>query len=726
MGDRADLSPPWVRSLVDFGLGGQAPWAIFGNVEARVFPLLADRQRLQHFLDCYYNKTLRDTGGRLELIAPVVFMTVLFYPTIYGRDRAEAAVADQQEYYFLVPVECHWPAAAHGETRSVGVVTPYIYVSSPISVPMGRELYGWQKSIYRVKPVPPRGARAEKQEPYLRVERPMPGRGGAALSYQPVLEVAYRLRDNPVRVGGSGLRSLGLLGELPHAATLLASVAGEELLDARKPRSTAGQLRDLSGLLLDMVLPGRHLDVFAMVQIPHPTIRSQPGQPPSFAAAYQSFMRTRLEVTNLHEASFLGEHAPSPLDPSAGFSLHISGGGIDQTATRLGLRAWDQRPGAQDVIDGEYRPFCPPVYGSFDMEVAGVTTLARRTAAGLWRDGEGRPVGHAPPSNSAAAYNAWLGPSVAEGFNSYGRTPQAVTYKVFGMRADLGTLEQLCRDIAPTPPGVSLRPVRVGDDGLAVMTATLVERDARDQAPLTWFSGTYIEFYVLAELCCEGRSRLMLLETHGFTDNPHAMLVGRELLAANRWLGEIEESTDWWRPDGAPGRLIRLRTALVETVNTGERIRKRTLLEVHRTGPRAPDSQGPGEYQQLLGSLLGDAEIEIMRVSAVPTIDAGRVSTAMVRCNVERVHFGGLRSKLDMRSPSSDTLEIMHYESMPIVRDLGLRGPRGRAGTSVEVSCDFEVTGSFDRVLRHLDTLYEWTPEGWSLDRLRTYMEGQP
>ena len=196
----APWSIPEPRRLVDFGLLEQAPRASLDGGQAPVFPLLADRRRLQYFLDRHYNDTFESCGIRFDVTSPVVVFTTLFYPTMHGFGRAEASVLEQDEYYFLVPVRIRrWQDGE--EIEEFGVVTPYIYVSNAISTPMGRELFGWQKSVYRISEVLPRGARMAATEPYLEVQRPMPGRGGSPLRYQRVLAVRHRNDAVPSHAG---------------------------------------------------------------------------------------------------------------------------------------------------------------------------------------------------------------------------------------------------------------------------------------------------------------------------------------------------------------------------------------------------------------------------------------------------------------------------------------------------------------------------------------------
>lgn len=720
-------SRPGVRPLVSFGLIDQAPRAIFDDVEAQVFPLLADRRRLQHFLDQYYNRTLHGCQLRMEVVSPVVFFTALYYPIIHGVERAEAAIVNQHEYYFLIPIEYVWKIG-NREERKLGVVTPYIYVSSPISAPLGRELYGWQKHVHRVSNVQPRGMRYLRHEPYLSIERPSPGRTGRQLEYTRVLELTYRSDASPLRWGGVAPLGVTLVGELPRVGALMARAAMSEFGGGREQGPGLwGQLQGLAGLLEDVLHPNEMLEVYSLVQFPHPSLQGSRNGVRTFAAAYQALMRTQLNVRNIRELALLGSQPPSPIDPSRGFTLRLSGHGVDQVVSRLGLQVWSYEQGSDGYPIHVVRPF-HPMYARFDMELASLVTLTRRALKTGWRDNAGRRLGLEPPADSVAEYNVSLGPSSAEGFSSYGNTPQILRYKLFISHADAGALEALCRETVPTPPGVTLTPRRMGDDGLVVFLFTHVRADERLREQLVWFSGLYVNIGFLADLSYQGRSKLVLLETHAFTDNPHAFLVGRELLAANRWLAEIDMSPhSWFPPHSDPPNerhSISVRTEVLRTLYAGDRIAQRTLLDVHECGPQHEHGDS-NPHMSLVNEIFGERQLAYMRVAAIPTMCERKVSNAMVRCNVEQVRFGGPGEELEAPTVlKAHRLRITSYESIPLVRDLGLRGTRDKGGKTL-LTCDFGVEGSLYSVRRDVRALYEWTDDGWWHDEIDHFLDGE-
>lgn len=716
---------PRIRPLVNFGLLDQAPRGSLNNVEAQLFPLLADRRRLQNFLDRRYNDTLTGCRMRLDLISPVVLFAVLYYPSMHGYDRAEAGILQQDEYYYLVPVRLR--REIDGRVyEEVGVVTPYIYVTSPISTPVGRELYGWQKDLYRVKSVVPRGARIDTHEPYLSVERPVPGRRGSKLGYQPVLELRYRNDANAVRFGGASSRMLEILNDLPTAAslafrTLLGEVGAGGLESARGAQG-------LASLIRSVLLPNDELRVYSMPQVPHPSVGwREPSEKAAYGAAFQGLMRTKLRVRNIREIALLGSSPAGLLDPSRGFSLRVLGHGVGQVVSRLGLQVVESEDhghrGHQSHI---LRPFSP-VSARFDLEVDGLDTLARRTIRSPWFDGAGEVIGPPDPAE-AARYNTFLGASSAEGFSSYGQVRHEQHYRMLGMRAPLERLQALCRDIAPTPPDMTLK-VREVSPGIGVV-AIVVTRLPPSQTPeeqLEWFAGMYVNIAVVADLTWQGKTRMVFLETHGFTENPQAFLVGRELLAANRWLMEVDESPQPWVPtevNGGGRHMLSVRTSALRTLFAGERVEMSPFLEILECDDPAYEDRPI--FTPHIEELFNNRELAYMRVAPVRTVSPeDDIEPALIRCNIELLRFA--RNGQDVPAPTwlgGHEIYVHPYQSMPIVRQLGLtvsptagtRFNRPRYPKPQRIACDFALGGHLPATRRGVLTLYEWTRGVWTSD----------
>lgn len=715
--------PPHIpRGLVDFGLLDQGARASLNSVEAQFFPLLADRGRLQSFLDQRYNHTLRGCDARFELIRPVVLFAVLYYPTMHGYERAEASILRQDEYYYLIPVRLHRNVGGR-EQVEIGVVIPYVYVTSPISTPVGRELFGWQKDLYRVRSVVPRGIRPSQDEPYLVIERPVPGRDEGGLEYRTVVEAHYR-------------STVGNLAHLPkHALSALQRLPAEAARFARtelgewlRPGGVGSQA-DLARIVGSILRPNDAFNVYAMPQVPHPSVGwIDQDELLQYAAAFQALTRTNMRVRQIRDIAPLGHSPLTALDPSGGFSLRVRSHGIGQVVSRLGLHVSeshdDGTPGGLSHVLHPYHPFS----ARFDLEVEGLATLAQRTVRSPWYDAGGVVLGH-EPGGDAAPYNTHLGPHLAEGYTSYSQRRHEQHYRMLGVRAPIERLRALCRDIAPTPPEMTLRPLEVEPGrGVVAVVLTRLPPSAGTEERLEWFAGLYLNVAVVAELSWRGHTTMVFVETHGFTENPHAFLVGRELLGANRWLMEVDESPQRWVPTGyAPGgnHVLSMRTSALRTLNAGERVEMSPFLEVLECeGSKAPGELGV--FSPHIERLFAARELAYLRVHTVRTTNEhGALQPALVRANIELVRFARDGQPVPTPSPLvPHELMLYPYPSMPLVEQLGLTAETVESDrfddsawpTPQRVHCDFAVGGQLPATRRGVLTLYDWSAEGWNAD----------
>ena len=141
------------------GSGTKKPLSTFENVMARSFPLPADLDTLQQFVDDYLNAPCFGGGHYFRAAVPLVFLQLLDYGSMSGRLTGEAHTS-QNELLLMIVLE--WFEESHSGTfrfnnknykrhsESHALVTPFIFVDNPISVMMGRENFGWPKSLISV------------------------------------------------------------------------------------------------------------------------------------------------------------------------------------------------------------------------------------------------------------------------------------------------------------------------------------------------------------------------------------------------------------------------------------------------------------------------------------------------------------------------------------------------------------------------------------------------
>ena len=159
--------------------GTNKPLSIFSNVMARIFPLPADQTTLQAFVDEYLNDPCHSGTNYFRVAMPVVFMQLLDYGSMSGRLTGSAHTS-QHELLFMVVLEWFEECRSGGfqfngkcykrHAESHALVTPFIFVDNPLSVMMGRENFGWPKSLINVRPVAPGWApEAGESVPIMRI-----------------------------------------------------------------------------------------------------------------------------------------------------------------------------------------------------------------------------------------------------------------------------------------------------------------------------------------------------------------------------------------------------------------------------------------------------------------------------------------------------------------------------------------------------------------------------
>ncbi|MDA7585920.1 hypothetical protein N9359_02720 [Luminiphilus sp.] len=151
----------------DFGMaasGKNTPLSTFDNVMARIFPLPADPFILQGFVDKYLNDPCHSGGNYFRVAMPLVYLQLLDYGSMSGRLTGRAHTS-QNELLFMVVLEW-FEICSKGTFKFNGkyyrrhaeghaLVTPFIFVDNPLSVMMGRENFGWPKSLINVSSVAP-------------------------------------------------------------------------------------------------------------------------------------------------------------------------------------------------------------------------------------------------------------------------------------------------------------------------------------------------------------------------------------------------------------------------------------------------------------------------------------------------------------------------------------------------------------------------------------------
>ena len=123
----------------------------FPRVGMRFYPLRADLVQLQRVCDAYLNFTLDPADDRpphyFKPAAPFVLMQTVNYDRL---EIEEIGWLTQHEAIFSIPLEWYQLENGKWDFKDWAMTYPFIYLDHPISIWMGREMYGWPKVPVRV------------------------------------------------------------------------------------------------------------------------------------------------------------------------------------------------------------------------------------------------------------------------------------------------------------------------------------------------------------------------------------------------------------------------------------------------------------------------------------------------------------------------------------------------------------------------------------------------
>jgi hypothetical protein len=122
----------------------------YSKVVTHVYPLRASAAKLQSFCNAYLNA--QQSEIEFKVAAPWVLMFVGDYQKMSGNAGGYVA---QREMGFGIPLTYKDNPKDSKELRKWALVCPFIYVDNPMSMLLGRQVYGWSKARIIVDKNPP-------------------------------------------------------------------------------------------------------------------------------------------------------------------------------------------------------------------------------------------------------------------------------------------------------------------------------------------------------------------------------------------------------------------------------------------------------------------------------------------------------------------------------------------------------------------------------------------
>ncbi len=378
--DTADTKPPFQ----------------FKSLSVRLFPLRASLDALQQVCNGYLNFVPLEVG-RFRAVVPYAYLALLDYGQISEMEK-ESSIGwfAQTEVYFGVPVE--WYQVVNGKWvfRDWAVITPFIYVDDDFSVPLGRTVFGFPKTLAHVTkaasdwlrdPFAPVTLARVKTLVFPELYKGMP------LKSRVFLEVE---RDAPM----SNFR-IPVDPMSPIAPWAIASKFAEAMSGfARDAMSISQSMRmfnpnpwgdpiigaEMLNRVMPAFAPGGKGFTLNSLNLKQFRSSSDPDR-----ISYQALTNGPMQMTAFNGAGPLGEERTALGDVTGGYTIKLHEYASLPIARILGLevhRRWQGR-GVAVVALKPVMPF----WANLNVKYLEGTNLAWRTRDGIWYGGNGEPLG---------------------------------------------------------------------------------------------------------------------------------------------------------------------------------------------------------------------------------------------------------------------------------------------------------------------------------------------
>lgn len=380
---------------------------------AHVFPLRANMQALQNFIDGYANIVPPELG-RFRACAPYVHLMMVDYGSL-GAKSSNIGRLSQYETIFTVPVA--WYRVLHGRWvfADWAWLTPFILVDSELSLVLGRTMPGWHKGLARWLPTSsaawmrnPRSETPVATVETMVFERPY---HGEAQCWRPFLEVLRRPPPSP----------FGLLTDTNNPFAPWEAMRNTMAAVQGFSRDYFGMLDGLGIMPLHLVTGQQNYmrmatRVAASLGPQRPdvsfnTINLKQFRDVGSASeyCYQALTNWAFRIAAIESGGPLFDASTFAGDTSGGYTLRLHRWATLPIIETLGLEVTRQSRG-EGVDVAELEPVLPFWY-TVDMTYEQGNDIAWRGADRVWRDKAGLTY---PPKGGVddrghAAYNTMLG-----------------------------------------------------------------------------------------------------------------------------------------------------------------------------------------------------------------------------------------------------------------------------------------------------------------------------
>ncbi len=683
----------------------------FPAVGMRFYPLRADLAQLQKVCDTYLNFTHEPPEDRppyyFKPAAPFALMQTVNYNRL---EIEEIGWLTQHEAIFSVPLEWYQIEDGKWVFKDWAMTYPFIYLDHPISIWMGREMYGWPKVPVRVPRLfPLRNPPDSQARVEFKLAIPSTNRAKQPEAYGPFIEICHDgdgMAPLPSSAGGIyGVLPRALAGGMAAAATVVESLAN--LLLQRAGKEPAGASSEMMSIGLKYI--SKWLPEFWTMMVPGSGASREKFTPSPFmrnnivlkqfrdahevsSACYQALVKSEIAIDEIIDAGLLFNALSG--DASGGITIRLHRYETQRIIETLGLAA------ASEVVEGgapvaTLKPFCP-FWWSLNLSYGKAETLSWRSRTSKFS---------APEKEGAASrrHNDYRELGSGAGAEIGGtKTFPDFTMRVLPLKADEAVIARLCDEVFSDTP-YSFVPVTP----YVLMIADQFKDMRAATNPLEQWADSELTFAIVAR--CESRSsntgaRLAIVPLLGFAGSEwnaisHREVEGRFTLASDFVAAHARGMQDLPPVESASWRsLFTLRTSICPTLNEDEQTRRWILLELGEETGNATKAEQPDEpIDKWLEALGLAAMARARRFESIglkqfrDATDASRACyQALVALEQEYgagTEAGWMRERLEVT--------IHEFDSMQIAKKFGLQHDREKTDRQGRKALVFEPVKPF-------------------------------
>jgi hypothetical protein len=502
------------------------------RVRVQVFPLEADRGRLTHFCNRWFNADVPPEVAWVRPAFPLVLCTVLTYPDMSEEERLESGIHSQNELYFLVPLDVMRREGRRDVFVERGVTTPFIFVDNADSAQVGFERYGFPKELCRfdygevISQVP----WAADAQPYLSLQLEE-----AAEDYARSIDLVRIFRnvlgDEPGFDDATG-RLVPGVAVGPSRSDLiwwlqafLQEVGSASALEP--PIAWGAGAR----AVLDTLRGDLPVTCFNVRQLPDPRDLTK--------AIYRDVVRYPLRLRRIQNVRFFAEDRAAP----AAFSILIQRRDLYPIVSRLGLRviARERRGSGEDAEVYDVIQPVSPLYLQADLTVDEPASLAWQRRRGEWITRAGTFTDES--ADGRPDFDGYLG---GVGVLARGRVKAGIRdIKYMYFAVSRAATQAYVDERLPLRCPLKLRVV--GEGAHTVLRVTLARTRPIELvvgAPLNWQAGWQMSFSVPVRVEYGGETHEVLFRLAELTESTLSFLLFSRMNGSVTHNVQFDEP--WW------------------------------------------------------------------------------------------------------------------------------------------------------------------------------------